>query len=146
MRRSPPGPGGFAALEVPGEIRRRIGHARETPTASHRWPPERAGGNDLQELVEDRELARTVGRLIADELTSHQRGVLLAMIDEVAAKPLAVSLDSTPGALYKTLHDARRKLTQELAREHADDDRVWSRPPPSPPAPAKASALLVGMR
>jgi RNA polymerase sigma-70 factor, ECF subfamily len=136
----------FAALEVPGEIRRRLGHTRETPTASDRWPPERAGRNDLQELVEDRELARTVGRLIADELTRHQREVLLAMtIDEVAAKPLAVSLDSTPGALYKTLHDARRKLTHELAREHADDDRFWSWPPHSPDAPANAPALLVGV-
>lgn len=28
-------------------------------------------------------------------------------VEEVAAKKLAERLDSTPGALYKTLHDAR---------------------------------------
>ena len=36
-------------------------------------------------------------------------------IDEVTGKDLAARLDSTPGALYKTLHDARGKLKQQLA-------------------------------
>jgi RNA polymerase sigma-70 factor, ECF subfamily len=106
----------FAALEVPGKIRRRLGHTRETPTDSEPWLAERAGSDDPEQLTELRELARTVGRLIADELTAHQREVLIAMtIDEVPANKLAVRLHSTPGALYKTLHDARAKLKAELA-------------------------------
>ena len=32
----------FAVLEVPGKIRRRLGHTRETPTDSDDWPAERA--------------------------------------------------------------------------------------------------------
>ncbi len=106
----------FAALEVPGEIRRRLGHTRETPTDSDQWPPDRRRGEGPEELAEAGELARTLGGLIAHELTAHQREVLIAMtIDEVTGKDLAARLDSTPGALYKTLHDARGKLRQQLA-------------------------------
>lgn len=76
--------------------------------------------DDPQLLAEVSELARTIGRLIAEQLTAHQREVLLAMtIDEVPTDRLAVRLHSTPGALYKTLHDARGKLTQQLAQAHA---------------------------
>jgi len=118
----------FAVLEVPGKIRRRLGHTRETPTDSDHWP-DRAGHQDPQELSEASELARTLGRLIAHELTAHQREVLIALtIDEVGAKSLADRLHSTPGAVYKTLHDARRKLRQEFASERADHEPVTSRP------------------
>jgi RNA polymerase sigma-70 factor, ECF subfamily len=106
----------FAALEVPGEIRRRLGHARELPNDGDGWLAERPGSDDPEELTEVRDLARTVGRLIADELTAHQREVLLAMaVDEVPTDRLARELGSTPGALYKVVHDARAKLRQELA-------------------------------
>lgn len=106
----------FAALEVPGEIRRRLGHARETPNDGSGWLVERPGNEDPAQLTEVRDLARTVGRLIADQLTPHQREVLLALvIDEVSTDELALRLGSTPGALYKTLHDARAKLREGLA-------------------------------
>ena len=134
----------FAALEVPGKIRRRLGHTRETPTDSDHWPPERGGYEDPQELSEGSELARTLGRLIAHELTAHQREVLIALtIDGLAAKSLAARLDSTPGAVYKTLHDARRKLRQELADEGANREPVRSRPPSGQP-PASAAADRTG--
>lgn len=106
----------FAALEVPGEIRRRLGHARETPDDGDGWLAECPGCEDPQQLTEVRDLARTVGRLIAEELTAHQREVLLAMaVEEVPTDRLALRLGSTPGALYKALHDARVKLREELA-------------------------------
>jgi RNA polymerase sigma-70 factor (ECF subfamily) len=107
----------FAALEVPGKIRRRLGHARETPTDIDDWPPlDRDLCEDPQQRSEASELARTLGYLIAHELTGHQRDVLLALtVEEITTKKLAARLDSTPGALYKTLHDARRKLRRELA-------------------------------
>ena len=58
-----------------------------------------------------RETVRTLTRLIAEELTAHQREVLIALaIDGVATRDLASRLDTSSGALYKTLHDARRKL------------------------------------
>jgi RNA polymerase sigma-70 factor (ECF subfamily) len=118
----------FAQLEVPGEIRRRLGHTRETPTDTEQWPVERVGDGDPQDLSEASELARTIGHLIAHDLTSHQREVLIALaVNEVAAKELAERLDSTPGALYKTLHDARRKLKQRLADTAADDQHQQER-------------------
>lgn len=119
----------FAQLEVPGEIRRRLGHSREMPTDVEAWPPEGVGHGDPQQLSEDRERARCVGYLIAHELTDRQREVLLAMaVNEVSAKQLSVRLNSTPGALYKTLHDARRKLRGLLAEQQAEDsDRAPGR-------------------
>jgi len=63
-----------------------------------------------------RESAHTLARLIADTLTAHQRRVLIALaIDGVATEDLARRLDTTSGALYKTLHEARRKLKASLA-------------------------------
>jgi RNA polymerase sigma-70 factor (ECF subfamily) len=106
----------FAALEVPGEIRRRLGHTRELPDDADGWLTERPGFEDPQHLSEVRDIARTVGRLIAERLTAHQREVLLAMtVEEVPTDRLALRLDSTPGALYKALHDARGKLKEELS-------------------------------
>lgn len=100
----------FVALEVPGKIRRRLGHTREQPADDQPWQG-LAGGEEPSRCCEARELARGVGELIAHELTAHQREVLVALtIDGVAPKELALRLNSSPGALYKTLHDARRKL------------------------------------
>jgi RNA polymerase sigma-70 factor, ECF subfamily len=45
------------------------------------------------------------------ELTPHQRRVLVALaLNGVPIDVLAERLDTTRGALYKTLHDARRAL------------------------------------
>jgi RNA polymerase sigma-70 factor, ECF subfamily len=53
-----------------------------------------------------------VSELITGRLTRHQRAVLIAIaVDGVSPAVLASELDTTPGAIYKTLHDARRKLT-----------------------------------
>ena len=59
----------FATLRVPGEIRRRRGHTREIPSDPEDWPPERATSEDPEQRAEVGELARTVGRLIAHQLT-----------------------------------------------------------------------------
>lgn len=117
---SAPGRDGSPRSKCPGKIRRRLGHTSETPSDSDRWLTDCVASDDPQLLAEVSELARTIGRLIAEQLTAHQREVLLAMtIDEVPTDRLAVRLHSTPGALYKTLHDARGKLTQQLAQAHA---------------------------
>jgi RNA polymerase sigma-70 factor (ECF subfamily) len=52
---------------------------------------------------------------VHEELTQHQREVFTALaLNEVPIDVLAERLDTTRGALYKTLHDARRKLRAEL--------------------------------
>ena len=101
----------FVAVEVPGEIRRRLGHTREAPMDSAQWLSDRPGDEDPGQLIEARERGCAVRRLIAADLTARQRQVLVSLtIEETSTKALAARLDSTPGALYKTLHDARRNL------------------------------------
>ena len=52
---------------------------------------------------------------IAEVLTPHQRRVLVALaLNGVPIDVLAERAGSTRGALYKTLHDARRKLRRHL--------------------------------
>ena len=49
-------------------------------------------------------------------LSSRQREVFVAaVLHEVPVDVLAERLDSNRGAIYKTLHDARRKLRDALA-------------------------------
>ena len=53
---------------------------------------------------------------MADVLTPHQREVFTALaLNGVPIDVLAERLTTTRGALYKTLHDARRKLRAALA-------------------------------
>ena len=112
----------FAELEVPGKIRRRLGHARETPTETETVALRPSSDEDAQAISEAADLADRLGELIVHELTRHQREVLVALaIDGIDPNDLAARIDSSPGALYKTLHDARRKLKHELADRERDD-------------------------
>ncbi|MGH2894893.1 MAG: RNA polymerase sigma factor [Solirubrobacteraceae bacterium] len=112
----------FVEREAAAKVRRRRGHARELPTDeafehARLWPVD---GDSPHERAVARESARALARLIADVLTVRQRQVLIALtIDGVPTKDLARRLDTTTGALYKTLHDARRKLRANLAQAAA---------------------------
>jgi RNA polymerase sigma-70 factor (ECF subfamily) len=51
-----------------------------------------------------------------ERLTARQRQVFVAVaLDEVPIDVLAERLNTTRGAVYKTLHDTRRKLRAALA-------------------------------
>jgi RNA polymerase sigma-70 factor, ECF subfamily len=66
-------------------------------------------------ISEATQLARAVEAAIASELTPHQRRVVLALlVEQVPIDVLADRLGSTRNALYKTLHDARRRLRAAL--------------------------------
>ena len=57
----------------------------------------------------------TLQTAIATVLTPHQRRVLVALaLNGVPIDVLAERLNTNRGALYKTLHDARRKLRNHL--------------------------------
>lgn len=107
----------FAALEAHVSIRRRRGRDR----VGISWDPECAlliadPGRSAQELVETRELLRTVSDLVVNKLTARQRTVLIAIaVNGVSTNTLAGELHTTPGAIYKSLHDARAKLRPLLA-------------------------------
>ena len=66
--------------------------------------------------AEQSELLAALQAAIADGLTPHQRRVLVALaVNGVPIDVLAERLSTNRGALYKTLHDARRKLRKHLA-------------------------------
>jgi len=105
----------FAQLEALVSVRRRLGRDRvaNDPEAAFDLPDPRCSP---QERAEVQELLREVSDLIVGQLTARQRAVLVAVaIDGVSTAALAIELDTTPGAIYKTLYDARRKLSAQLA-------------------------------
>jgi RNA polymerase sigma-70 factor, ECF subfamily len=104
----------FAQLEAPVSIRRRMGRDRLASDPECFFACSDPGCSP-EERAEIQELLREVSDLIVGRLTRHQRAVLIAIaVDGVSPAVLAIELDTTPGAIYKTLHDARRKLTAQL--------------------------------
>lgn len=85
------------------------------------WRADNSPGPEA--VLDGTELARAVEVAIAEELTAHQRRILLALVvEQVPIDVLADRLGSTRNALYKTLHDARRRLrTALIASGHLDN-------------------------
>jgi RNA polymerase sigma-70 factor (ECF subfamily) len=108
----------FALLEAAARMRRRSWHGRELPLEADGWErlsDERmtspAGHAETSELIDA--VCDGIGAL-----TPHQRSVLVALaLNDVPIDVLAERRHTTRGALYKTLHDARRKLRARLAEE-----------------------------
>jgi RNA polymerase sigma-70 factor, ECF subfamily len=104
----------FAVREAAANLRRRAWQARELP-----GEPEAGSlfaSIDLEPgaQAEQRELL-ALQTAIGDRLTPHQRRVLVALaLNDVPIDVLAERLESTRGALYETLRDARRKLRGHL--------------------------------
>jgi RNA polymerase sigma-70 factor (ECF subfamily) len=105
----------FALLEASVKLRRRAWQGREIPLEPESWGALAAGGPGPGAQAEARELLAAVQLAVAETLTPHQRRVLVALaLNGVPIDVLAERLGSTRGALYKTLHDARKKLRREL--------------------------------
>jgi RNA polymerase sigma-70 factor (ECF subfamily) len=109
----------FALFEAGVKVRRRAWQGREVQLEPEGWALIARTGSTPQEDVETAELLAALEAAIARDLSPHQRRVLVAVaIDDVPIDVLAERLDTTRGALYKTIHDARRKLRAALtARE-----------------------------
>jgi RNA polymerase sigma-70 factor, ECF subfamily len=114
----------FALLEAAVKLRRRPWQGREIALGAQQWPEVRDERGGPAHDVEQRELLRAVQVAIAEELTPHQRAVLLAVaVSGVPIDVLSERLGTTRGALYKTIHDARRKLRARLEAEgHGYDE------------------------
>jgi RNA polymerase sigma-70 factor, ECF subfamily len=106
----------FALLEAGVRVRRRAWQDREVVLDSDGWSGFADAGEQPDTAAERNELLLAIGECISGELTPHQRQVLVALaIDGVPIDVLAERLATTRGALYKTLHDARRRLRGRLA-------------------------------
>ncbi len=99
------------------KARRRSWQDREVTLEAEAWSVLRDCDSGPVAAAEERELLHAMEDGIRTALTAHQRNVLVALaITGVPIDVLAERLGTTRGALYKTLHDARRKL-----RRHLDD-------------------------
>ena len=106
----------FALLEAGVKLRRRAWQEREVVLEPEGWAAFADGRSTLHDELERAELLTRLKEAIDSRLTDHQREVFVALaLNEVPIDVLAERLDTTRGALYKTLHDARRKLREELA-------------------------------
>jgi RNA polymerase sigma-70 factor, ECF subfamily len=105
----------FALLEAAVKLRKRAWQGREIPLETEAWSAFSSTTAEPEVEAEQRELMATIQAAIAETLTAHQRRVLVALaIDGVPIDVLAERLETTRGALYKTLHDARQKLRKHL--------------------------------
>jgi RNA polymerase sigma-70 factor (ECF subfamily) len=114
----------FVLLEAGVKARRRAWHGREVALDAESWPLIADASPGTHQAVEEIELLCAIRDAVRTELTPHQREVFSALaLNGVPIDVLAERLATTRGALYKTLHDARRKLRAALASAgHALED------------------------
>jgi len=108
----------FALLEAAVKLRRRAWQGREVPIEPEHWSVIAGRGDSPAAEAESNELLGSISSAIETELSPHQREVLVAVaLNDVPIDVLAERLNTTRGALYKTIHDARKKLRSQLAEE-----------------------------
>jgi RNA polymerase sigma-70 factor (ECF subfamily) len=105
----------FALLEAAAKLRKRAWQGREVPLEPESWSVLGSESLGPDGRLEQSELLTTLRHAIDEVLTPRQRRVLVALaVNGVPIDVLAERWDTTRGALYKTLHDARRKLRRHL--------------------------------
>jgi RNA polymerase sigma-70 factor (ECF subfamily) len=106
----------FALYEAAVRVRRRAWQHREVVIDPESWPAVGDPSDGPAARYDRTELLAAVRMLIDTALTPHQREVLVALtIQGIPIDVLAERRGTTRGALYKTLHDARRRLRRLLA-------------------------------
>lgn len=113
----------FALLEAGVKVRRRAWQGHEVPLEDEAWQVLADARRAVPHEAEARYLIGALGEEIQRSLSAHQRAVLVAVtLNDVPIDVLAERLGSTRGALYKTLHDARRKLRSALTERGLEVD------------------------
>ncbi len=111
----------FALYEAAVKLRRRSWQDRELPLEPDTWPDIASRALSPADHAVENELLDALRTAIRSSLSEHQREVLVAItLNGVPIDVLAERLNTTRGALYKTLHDARRKLRSRLAADGHD--------------------------
>lgn len=105
----------FVILEFSTSLRRRMWHGRAVEPDETVWERLADPAPTALQGLEHAELLAALGQAVRENLTDRQRLVFQsAVMDEVPIDVLAERLESSRGAVYKTLHDARRKLRASL--------------------------------
>lgn len=106
----------FAILEISAALRRETWRGRSITIDDWAWDHlTDPAPVDPHAQTEVRELLAAIERSLASDLTSRQRDVFVAVV--ILEVPIDVVADrdgSSRGAVYKVLHDARRKLRAGL--------------------------------
>jgi RNA polymerase sigma-70 factor, ECF subfamily len=106
----------FALLEASMKVRRRVWRDREVTLAPEHWESLAHLGPGPDDDAESAALLDAVREGIRTALTPRQRQVLVsAVLEGVPIDVLAERLGSNRNALYKVLHDARRRLRDHVA-------------------------------
>jgi RNA polymerase sigma-70 factor, ECF subfamily len=106
----------FALLEAGVKLRRRAWQDREVVLDPESWPILADPGSSAHDRLARTETLQALRAAVDSTLTPHQRRVFVTLaLNEVPIDVLAERLNTNRNALYKTLHDARRKLRRELA-------------------------------
>ena len=106
----------FALLEAAVKVRRRVWRDREVPLEPKHWESLAHAGPGADDEVENVALLEAVRDGIKTALTPRQRQVLVAAVLEgIPIDVLAERLGSNRNAIYKVLHDARRRLREYVA-------------------------------
>jgi RNA polymerase sigma-70 factor, ECF subfamily len=101
----------FAVNQVTAALHRRRRWRSELPVEPEVIVRMAGGRDSVERHEEDLELLEVVCQAVKGALSAHQREVLLVLaIDGGSPDALASRLGTTVGALYKSLHDARRRL------------------------------------
>ena len=115
----------FAMFEISTRLRRHAWRHRRIEQDEQVW--ERLADSRPPTLtrMEQTETLQSLKRAIRDDLTERQRLIFqAAVLDEVPIDVLAERLDSTRGAIYKILHDARARLRRSVARSEGKEERI----------------------
>lgn len=104
----------FGILSAGVELRRAVWRDRDVRLHDVSEPSERSSSSP-EAYAEARDLATVVREGLIEALTDHQRRVAVALlVDGVPIDVLAERLGSNRNALYKTLHDVRRRLRSHM--------------------------------
>jgi len=106
----------FVVLEVSSKLGRHFSRRPSVALGGEDWErvPSRYGGDPLEQ-TQQRDLIAAVRRAVDDILTARQRELFVAIVvNGVSTDEMAVRSSSTPGAIYKTVFDARRKIRAYL--------------------------------
>jgi RNA polymerase sigma-70 factor, ECF subfamily len=137
----------FALYEAAAKVRKHDWQRREIPLTAETWPlivdeHQRTPRPRAEQSVETTDTLTALREAIDGELSPHQREMLVAIaLNGVPIDVLAERLNTTRGALYKTLNDGRQKLKAALTARGLGNDRLQGRKPTAPALPG-ADLLL----
>ena len=105
----------FALLEAAVKLRKRAWQGREIPLEPEGWELFSSAALEPDAEAEQSELLATLQNAIAEVLLrTSEASSSRSRVNGVPIDVLAERLNTNRGALYKTLHDARRKLRKHL--------------------------------